>query len=181
MYPHGEGLGSSGGWKAWWKPTVCTGSLEGQLYPGLLQKRGGQYGEGGDSPPGLCPWSTASRPGVPSIRKMLNYWSRSRGGPWRWSEGWIMFTMRKGEGSWACSSWRREGFGETSLWSSSTWMELKSRWPNNILIQGPPLFLQPGDVKTFVFHRTLWISWDNGLKAKRKVFFWHTARQQWCK
>ena len=30
--------------------------LEGQQYPGLHQKRGGQQGKGGDCPPLQCPW-----------------------------------------------------------------------------------------------------------------------------
>lgn len=33
-------------------------------------------------------WSTASSCGVPSIRRTWMPWSRSRGGPWRWPEGW---------------------------------------------------------------------------------------------
>ena len=34
---------------------MCTGSLEGQRYPGLHQKKGGQQGQGGDCPSLLCP------------------------------------------------------------------------------------------------------------------------------
>jgi len=34
---------------------VCSCSLEGLRYPGLHQQKGGQHGEGGDSPSLFCP------------------------------------------------------------------------------------------------------------------------------
>jgi len=46
----------------------------------------------------LCPstlfswgptWSTVFSSGAPSTRRTESCWSRSRGGPWRWSEGWF--------------------------------------------------------------------------------------------
>ena len=46
--PCWKGLGDSGEWKTWYKPTVYTCNSKGQQYPGLHQKRGGQQGEGGD-------------------------------------------------------------------------------------------------------------------------------------
>ncbi|RMC13351.1 hypothetical protein DUI87_10886 [Hirundo rustica rustica] len=46
------------GQKAGYKPTVLTGSPEGQLYPGLHKKLTGQQAEGGDSASLLCPHET---------------------------------------------------------------------------------------------------------------------------
>ena len=51
-------------------------------------KEGWQQGEEGDYPSLLFPhddlmWSTSSRSGAPSTRKMWSSWSRSRRGPWR--------------------------------------------------------------------------------------------------
>jgi len=41
-------------------PPVWAFTLEGQLYPGLHQKRGGQQGERGNCPTLLCPCETPS-------------------------------------------------------------------------------------------------------------------------
>jgi len=41
--------------KAGYEPAMCACSTEGQQYPGLPQKRGGQQSEVGDCPPLLCP------------------------------------------------------------------------------------------------------------------------------
>lgn len=58
-----EGSGSPGGWKAEHEPAVCPCYPDGQQYSGLLQKRGGQQGQEGDSlPPQLC--SGEASPGV---------------------------------------------------------------------------------------------------------------------
>ena len=40
--------------------------------------------------------------------------------PQRCSEGWSTSPTKKDSGSWACSAWRREGSGKTSLWPTST-------------------------------------------------------------
>lgn len=42
-------------------------------------------------------------------------WSRSRGRPQIWSEGWRTSPTKTGWESWDCSAWRRDGSGETSL------------------------------------------------------------------
>ena len=48
IYQYSGGLG---GQEAGHKPAACACRPEGQLYPGLHLKRGGQQGEGGDCPP----------------------------------------------------------------------------------------------------------------------------------
>ena len=55
-------------------------------------------------------------------------WSRSRGGPQRWSEGWSNSAVRTGWGSWGCSAWRREGSGVTLEQPSSTFRGLQEGW-----------------------------------------------------
>jgi len=71
---------------------------------------------------GFCPftllswdptWSPASCSGDPNKRRTWMCWSRCRGGPRRWSEGWSTSPTRTGWGSWGCSAWRREGCGVT--------------------------------------------------------------------
>jgi len=64
----------------------------------------------------------------------LSFWRGSRGGPQRWSEGWSASPMRTGRGSWACSAWRREGFKETSLQSSSIYTGIIKRRQINFLL-----------------------------------------------
>ena len=59
--PSQEGLGGTGGWKAGHKPTMCTRSPKGQLYPELHQECGQQV-EGSDSAPLL--WSGETPSGV---------------------------------------------------------------------------------------------------------------------
>ena len=64
MQPFREG---PGGRKSGHEPPLCASHQESQLYPGLLQKRGGQHEEGGDCPPLLCLCEAPSRvlrPGV---------------------------------------------------------------------------------------------------------------------
>jgi len=62
--------------------------------------------------------STACRSGAPSTGRMWSCWSKSRGGPLRWSEGWSTSSVKKDWGSWDCLAWR--SYGETSLQPSST-------------------------------------------------------------
>ena len=57
----------------------------------------------------------------PSTRRTWSCWSRSRGGPQRWSEGWNISPVRKGWESWGCSAWRREGCWEALEQPSSTY------------------------------------------------------------
>jgi len=57
-------------------------------------------------------WSPASSSGAVSTAKTWMCWSRSRGRPQKWSQGWIISPTRKGWESWSCSAWRREGSGE---------------------------------------------------------------------
>lgn len=57
-------------------------------------------------------WNTASTSGAPNTGRTWSCWGRSRGGPWRWSEGWNTSPMRKDRDSWSCSSWRREDVEE---------------------------------------------------------------------
>ena len=82
-----------------------------QLHPGLHQKRGGSWLSPSALPLWSLIWSSASRLGVPRTRTMWSCWSRSRGGPQRCPEGWSTSAMKTGWGSWACSTWRTEGFG----------------------------------------------------------------------
>jgi len=118
------------GQKAWHETTVCTWNQEGQKYSGLHQQKCGQQAEGGSCPHYTLPfwgptWSTASRSGAPSIRKILSFWSRSREGPQRWSENWSITLMKKGRESCFFLAWRKEVF--------STWGELISRTETNFL------------------------------------------------
>ena len=57
-----KGLGGTGEWRAGHEPVMCPHSPEGQLYPGLHQKKRGQQVEGGDPAPLLCAVETL--PGV---------------------------------------------------------------------------------------------------------------------
>ena len=78
-------------------------SPESQPYPGLHQKQCGQQVKGGDSATLLwweLTWSLASSSGALSTGKTWTCWSRSRGGPQKWSEGWNISPMRKGWESW---------------------------------------------------------------------------------
>jgi len=111
---------------------------EGQLYPGLHQKRGGQLGEGDDCSLLLWPCETPSRvlclAWGPSTERMQSCWSVSRGRPQRWSNGWGTSPMKRVWESWACSSGRRESSRETSLQPSCTWRELTSRRGTNFFM-----------------------------------------------
>jgi len=57
---NGDSYEDPGGWRAGHEPAVCTCSSEGQQYPVLHQKRGGEQREGGDYHLLLCPWETSS-------------------------------------------------------------------------------------------------------------------------
>lgn len=70
--------------------------------------------------------------GPPNTRKMPSSWSKFKGRPLKWSEGWNTSLMKKGGGSCACSAWR-EGSGETSFWPSRTRSELINRRGINFL------------------------------------------------
>ena len=72
-----EGLADTGGWEAGHRPTVCTHSPEGQLYPGLHPQQRGQQGEGGDSAPLLRSGETS--PGV--LHPALEPSAQDRHGP----------------------------------------------------------------------------------------------------
>ena len=65
-------------------------------------------------------WSTAFSSGAPNIRTQ-NCWSQSRGGTWRYLEGWSSSPVKTGWESWGCSAWRREGSRGTLYQPSSTW------------------------------------------------------------
>jgi len=61
-------------------------------------------------------WSAFMRPHLEyciqargAQHKMWSCWTRSNGGPQRWSEGWSTCPMKKGWGSWFFSAWRRKG------------------------------------------------------------------------
>ena len=56
---------------------------------------------------------------------------KGRGGPRRWAEGWSTSPTKAGRGSWACTAWRREGCGVTSLQPSRTEGEPTSRRGGN--------------------------------------------------
>ena len=62
--------------------------------------------------------STVSRSGTLSTRKIWSCWSESRGGD-EGDQGAKFFPMKKGLGNRVCSTWRKEGSRETSLWPSS--------------------------------------------------------------
>ena len=155
--PRQKGLWDPGGQKAGHEPAECSYSPECPCSPELYQKRSSQWREEGDCPHLLCPvrpiWSTASRPGAPSIGRKWSSWSESRGGPKRWLEGWSSSFMMRSWVSWEClasgreccrdlqrkasqlpgkalGSWGREC---SSMWSSSTWKEIKSRMRANFL------------------------------------------------
>ena len=105
-----EVLGGTGGWKAEHELT------EGKPYHGLHPQQCGQQVEGENSAPLLCSGETP--PGL--LRTALEpsdlfwtCWSRSRGGPQKWSEGWNTSPVGKGWESWGCSAWRGEGSRDT--------------------------------------------------------------------
>jgi len=75
-------------------------------------------GRGRFSSPSTLPWwgpicSAVSSAGLPSSRKMRNYWREFSGGLWGWWGDWSISPTRRGWGSWACSAWRREGWEGT--------------------------------------------------------------------
>jgi len=99
---------------------------------GLQAKRDGQQGAGDDYPSSSLPsWgpirSTVPKPRAPSTSRMQTCWSKSRGGPGKWSKGWSTSPAKKVWGSWSCLAWRNECSRETSLQSPSTWRELTGR------------------------------------------------------
>lgn len=55
-------------------------------------------------------WTTVFKLGNPSTERWIHihlcwsFWSRSRGGPWRWSKRWSTSSMKKG---WVSLVWRR--------------------------------------------------------------------------
>ena len=115
--PCQEGFESTGGWRTGHDPAVCAHSPEGQPHPGLTAKVVWPAGQGR----GFCSstllwweptWSSASRSGALSTGKTWTCWSRSRGEPQKWSEGWNTSPIRKGRESWGCSAWSREGSRE---------------------------------------------------------------------
>lgn len=69
-------------------------------------------GQGADSAPVGCYWSAPFRSGAPNIR-ISDCWSKSRRGPWRWSEGWRTSLVKTGWERWSCSAWRREVFRDS--------------------------------------------------------------------
>ncbi|KAK4826905.1 hypothetical protein QYF61_012497 [Mycteria americana] len=83
--PAKKDLGVLMGPKAGHEPTTCARSPEGQLYPGLHQKKRGQQVEGGDSAPLLC--SDETSPGVlrpalePQHKKDMELLERVQRGP----------------------------------------------------------------------------------------------------
>ena len=102
------------------EPAVCTCSPEGQLYPGMHQKRGGQQGDGGHCPMWSPMWRTASRSGVLSSRKMQII----RTGPEKTKKmirglEYLSYEFRMRE--LGCLASRRESSGEASLQPFSTW------------------------------------------------------------
>ena len=71
---------------------------------------------------GFCPstlpswdptWSTVSSSGASNTRRTQSCWSRSRGGPQRWSEVWSTSPVSTGWEMWGSLAWRREGCEET--------------------------------------------------------------------
>jgi len=99
--PCREALVCTGGQKIGHEPPMCACSPEGQLYPGLHQEHCGQQGMRDDSTPLLCSGET-SLVLLPALEPSAQEghgtcWSRSRGGPEKWSEGWNTSPIRKAE------------------------------------------------------------------------------------
>jgi len=112
--PWGEGLGGIGHWD---DPAIFAHSPEGELYPGLHQKKCGQQGKEGILP--LCSalvtahlesyiqlWS-------PQHRKDTDLFEQVQRTPQQSSEGWNISPMRKGCKSRDCSTLRRKSSEET--------------------------------------------------------------------
>ena len=59
-------------------------------------------------------WSTVSRPGAPSTRKMWSCW-KSLEENHKDDQSAVAPLLQRGWGSWGCTVWRREGSKETSL------------------------------------------------------------------
>ena len=94
----GEGLGGADWQEAEHDLAMCAHSPEGQLYPGLHQKRRGQQVEGDDSAPLWWEptWSPASNSGALSTGKTWMCWSGYRGGPQKIIQGVKHCSKRKG-------------------------------------------------------------------------------------
>ena len=84
--PSGLSVGNTGAWQSVHAPIMCPCSPDSQLYPGLLQKRHGNQGKGGDPAPLHCTGEVS--PGVlhPDVESSVQErhgpgWSASREGP----------------------------------------------------------------------------------------------------
>lgn len=116
-----------GGWEAGLDPAKYTCIPENQTCPGLHTKQHGQQGKEWI----LLLYSALVRPHLQCCTQLWGpqhkqdieplEWVQRR--PPRWLERWSTSPMRKGWESWDCSNWKREGFGVTALWPSSTWRE----------------------------------------------------------
>jgi len=80
-----------------------------------------------------CCYSTKTLKATYSLLLTYAQECESQGGPQRLSERWTTSPMKKGWGSLACSAWRREGCGESSLQPSNPRNELISRRGTNLL------------------------------------------------
>ena len=114
--------------------SVCACSPDGHLYHGCINRGVASRIRYSTLPSWGSIWSTASRPGTPSYGGMWKLecpecWSESRGGPWRWSEVWSTYPLKKVWGSWVYLDWRWQSSKETF----STRGELISRRETYIL------------------------------------------------
>lgn len=96
----GEGLGGAGGWEDGYELAMSSQRPVSQPQAGLHQEKCGQQAKGGDSHSLLhsCDTTPAvlhSDSGALSTGRTWTCWSKCRGRPWRWSEGWITSPMQK--------------------------------------------------------------------------------------
>ena len=117
----GEGLRAPGGQNldmsqqcalAVWKANCILGYILGRMTSRVREVTVPFYSTACDVPPALLhpgPWTS-------STRNIWSYWNWSQGRPRRWSGGWSTSPMKTDGGSWAFSSWRREGSREIAFW-----------------------------------------------------------------
>jgi len=80
--------------------------------------------------------STVSSSGDFSTGKTRTCWSRSRGGPQKWIEGWNSSPMRKDWETWGCSACRTVGWSETLEQPFSAWRGPSRKPERDFLLRG---------------------------------------------